>query len=155
MHHSSCGNRIGDLAMKNSLRLARVTLLLTAAMALASGLAGGRETDGAIAAIAGSSAQAHMEEILAVTRCNESRARAAIGEAVQLAWPSENMKSVSHVFSQGELGEVANRSHAQAPELALLVQTDHRDTGEILHGVSAPIHVLGRHWGGFRVGLRA
>ncbi|WP_406664547.1 methyl-accepting chemotaxis protein [Gallaecimonas sp. GXIMD1310] len=33
-----------------------------------------------------------------------------------------------------------------------LLQTYKRDTGEVMHDVSAPIYVEGRHWGGFRVG---
>ncbi|MCG8324832.1 MAG: methyl-accepting chemotaxis protein, partial [Thiotrichales bacterium] len=32
-----------------------------------------------------------------------------------------------------------------------LLQTYTRDTGEILHDMSAPIYVNGRHWGGFRI----
>lgn len=36
-----------------------------------------------------------------------------------------------------------------------LVQTYKRDTGEIMHDVSAPIFVNGKHWGGFRVGFKA
>jgi len=35
-----------------------------------------------------------------------------------------------------------------------LLQTYKRDTGEIMHDVSAPIYVNGRHWGGFRLGYR-
>ena len=35
-----------------------------------------------------------------------------------------------------------------------LLQTYKRDTGEIMHDVSAPIYVNGRHWGGFRIGYR-
>ncbi len=35
-----------------------------------------------------------------------------------------------------------------------LLQTYKRDTGEIMHDMSAPIRVKGRHWGGFRVGYR-
>ncbi|MEC5388350.1 methyl-accepting chemotaxis protein [Uliginosibacterium sp. H3] len=42
-----------------------------------------------------------------------------------------------------------------AHELAYLVQTYRRDTGEVLHDISAPIYVKGRHWGGFRIGFRA
>lgn len=42
-----------------------------------------------------------------------------------------------------------------AHELEFLVQTYRRDTGEVLHDVSAPIYVKGRHWGGFRIGFRA
>ncbi len=34
----------------------------------------------------------------------------------------------------------------------LLLQTYKRDTGEVMHDLSVPIHINGRHWGGFRVG---
>lgn len=34
----------------------------------------------------------------------------------------------------------------------VLVQTYRRDTGEIMHDLSVPIIVKGRHWGGFRIG---
>lgn len=34
----------------------------------------------------------------------------------------------------------------------VLVQTYKRDTGEIMHDLSVPIYVNGKHWGGFRVG---
>lgn len=33
-----------------------------------------------------------------------------------------------------------------------LLQTYKRDTGEVMHDMSAPIYVNGRHWGGFRIG---
>ncbi|RUO30392.1 methyl-accepting chemotaxis protein [Aliidiomarina soli] len=36
----------------------------------------------------------------------------------------------------------------------LLLQTYKRDTGEILHDLSVPIYVHGKHWGGFRVGFK-
>jgi methyl-accepting chemotaxis protein len=36
-----------------------------------------------------------------------------------------------------------------------LLQTYKRDTGEIMHDVSAPIFVHGKHWGGFRIGFKA
>ncbi|MGM0766845.1 MAG: methyl-accepting chemotaxis protein [Pseudomonadota bacterium] len=36
----------------------------------------------------------------------------------------------------------------------MLLQTYRRDTGEIMHDLSVPIYVNGRHWGGFRVGYR-
>ena len=36
-----------------------------------------------------------------------------------------------------------------------LMQTYKRDTGEIMHDVSAPIWVNGKHWGGFRIGFKA
>jgi methyl-accepting chemotaxis protein len=34
----------------------------------------------------------------------------------------------------------------------LLLQTYKRDTGEVMHDLSVPIFVNGRHWGGFRIG---
>lgn len=36
----------------------------------------------------------------------------------------------------------------------MLLQTYRRDTGEVMHDLSVPIFVNGRHWGGFRVGYR-
>ncbi len=37
----------------------------------------------------------------------------------------------------------------------VLVQTYRRDTGEVMHDLSVPIHLKGRHWGGFRMGYKA
>ncbi|SFR53019.1 methyl-accepting chemotaxis protein [Marinobacter daqiaonensis] len=37
---------------------------------------------------------------------------------------------------------------------SLLLQTYRRDTGEIMHDLSVPIYVNGRHWGGLRLGYR-
>ncbi len=34
----------------------------------------------------------------------------------------------------------------------LLLQTYKRDTGEVMHDLSVPVHVNGKHWGGFRIG---
>lgn len=36
----------------------------------------------------------------------------------------------------------------------MLLQTYRRDTGEVMHDLSVPVYVNGRHWGGFRVGYR-
>jgi methyl-accepting chemotaxis protein len=36
-----------------------------------------------------------------------------------------------------------------------LLQTYKRDTGEVMHDLSVPIYVNGRHWGGFRLGYRS
>ncbi|MBK1671823.1 chemotaxis protein [Ectothiorhodospira shaposhnikovii] len=36
-----------------------------------------------------------------------------------------------------------------------LLQTYKRDTGEVMHDLSVPIYVKGRHWGGFRIGYRS
>ena len=38
---------------------------------------------------------------------------------------------------------------------SFLLQTYKRDTGEVMHDLSAPIYVKGRHWGGFRIGYKA
>lgn len=42
-------------------------------------------------------------------------------------------------------------SHTQP----FLLQTYKRDTGEIMHDLSVPIYVNGKHWGGFRIGYKA
>ena len=39
-------------------------------------------------------------------------------------------------------------------EHSFLLQTYRRDTGELMHDISAPITLKGRHWGGFRIGYR-
>lgn len=39
-------------------------------------------------------------------------------------------------------------------EQHFLLQTYRRDTGEIMHDISAPVYVKGRHWGGFRIGYK-
>ena len=36
----------------------------------------------------------------------------------------------------------------------VLLQTYMRDTGELMHDLSVPIHVQGKHWGGLRLGYR-
>ncbi len=38
--------------------------------------------------------------------------------------------------------------------LPFLIQTYRRDTGEIMHDISAPVFVNGRQWGGVRIGYR-
>jgi hypothetical protein len=35
------------------------------------------------------------------------------------------------------------------------LQTYKRDTSEVMHDLSVPIHVNGMHWGGFRIGYRS
>ncbi|MDK9687332.1 methyl-accepting chemotaxis protein [Halomonas sp. LC1] len=45
-------------------------------------------------------------------------------------------------------------SRCGAHEKPLLLQTYKRDTGEIMHDLSVPIYVNGKHWGGFRVGYQ-
>lgn len=36
----------------------------------------------------------------------------------------------------------------------VLLQTYKRDTGEVVHDLSTPIYVKGKHWGGFRIGYQ-
>ena len=36
-----------------------------------------------------------------------------------------------------------------------LLQTYKRDTGEVMHDLSAPIYINGKHWGGFRIGYKS
>ncbi len=36
-----------------------------------------------------------------------------------------------------------------------LLQTYKRDTGEVMHDLSVPIYLAGKHWGGFRIGYRS
>jgi methyl-accepting chemotaxis protein len=38
---------------------------------------------------------------------------------------------------------------------SFLLQTYKRDTGEVMHDLSAPIYVNGKHWGGFRIGYQS
>ncbi|MEZ4650627.1 MAG: methyl-accepting chemotaxis protein [Candidatus Eisenbacteria bacterium] len=46
-------------------------------------------------------------------------------------------------------------SRCGAHTKAFLLQTYKRDTGEVMHDLSVPIFVQGRHWGGFRIGYKA
>ena len=39
-------------------------------------------------------------------------------------------------------------------EQAVLLQTYTRDTGELMHDLSVPIMLKGRHWGGLRLGYK-
>lgn len=49
----------------------------------------------------------------------------------------------------------ATGSRCGAHTKKMLLQTYKRDTGEIMHDLSVPIHVRGIHWGGFRMGYQA
>lgn len=48
----------------------------------------------------------------------------------------------------------ATGSRCGAHTQALLVQTYKRDTGEVMHDLSVPIFIGGRHWGGVRIGYK-
>lgn len=45
-------------------------------------------------------------------------------------------------------------SRCGSHEKPMLLQTYIRETGEHMHDLSVPIHVNGKHWGGFRIGYR-
>lgn len=45
-------------------------------------------------------------------------------------------------------------SRAGSNSKPMLLQTYKRDTGEVMHDLSVPIMVNGRHWGGFRIGFK-
>ena len=81
--------------------------------------------------------------------------------------PQGYVPTHNQAFSQPLTGDVArdtlgNRTKRKfddrtgvrcgSHEQAVLLQTYTRDTGELMHDLSVPIHIKGRHWGGFRLG---
>ena len=78
--------------------------------------------------------------------------------------PTHNKKFAQPLTGDEKVDLVQNRTkrifddpvgkRVGAHEMPFLLQTYRRDTGEIMHDVSAPIYVRGRHWGGFRIGYR-
>jgi methyl-accepting chemotaxis protein len=82
-------------------------------------------------------------------------------------FPTHNLKFSRPLTGQHEV-DVANnrtkrifmRSHRVAlrfnrdPFFVADIYIYKRGTGEVMHGISAPIFVHGRHWGGFRIGYR-
>lgn len=80
-------------------------------------------------------------------------------------FPTHN-KRFSQPLSGNKLADIANNrtkrifddavgKRCGAHRLPFLLQTYRRDTGEVMHDISAPIMVQGRHWGGFRIGYKA
>ena len=78
-------------------------------------------------------------------------------------WPTHNQKFSQPLTGNHAIDLVNNRTkrifddrtgrrcgNNQKP---FLLQTYMRDTGEVMHDLSIPIHVNGRHWGGFRVDI--
>lgn len=80
-------------------------------------------------------------------------------------FPTHNKKFSQPLTGNHEKDLVGNRtkrifndptgSRCGAHQKTLLLQTYQRDTGEVMHDLSVPIYVNGRHWGGFRVGYKA
>ena len=79
-------------------------------------------------------------------------------------WPTHNRKFSQPLTGNHAVDLVNNRTkrifddrtgrRSGGNQKPFLLQTYMRDTGEVMHDLSVPIHVNGRHWGGFRVGYR-
>ena len=79
-------------------------------------------------------------------------------------WPTHNRKFSQPLTGDHAIDLVNNRTkrifddrtgrRCGASKKPFLLQTYMRDTGEVMHDLSVPIHVNGRHWGGFRAGYR-
>lgn len=80
-------------------------------------------------------------------------------------FPTHNKKFSQPLTGDYETDLVNNRSkrifndatgsRCGAHTDSFLLQTYKRDTGEILHDLSVPIFVNGKHWGGFRMGFKS
>lgn len=79
--------------------------------------------------------------------------------------PTHNMKFSQPLTGDPEKDLVGNRTKRIFDDRTgkrcgnnirhMLLQTYKRDTGEVMHDISVPIQVNGKHWGGFRMGYRA
>jgi methyl-accepting chemotaxis protein len=77
-------------------------------------------------------------------------------------FPTHNQRYSKALTGKYELDLANNRtkrifddrtgSRCGANTKPFLLQTYIRDTGEVMHDISAPIYVNGKHWGGFRIG---
>jgi methyl-accepting chemotaxis protein len=80
-------------------------------------------------------------------------------------FPTHNLKFSQPLTGDYETDLVNNRtkrifndrtgSRCGSNTKPFLLQTYKRDTGEVMHDLSVPIYVHGRHWGGFRIGYRS
>jgi hypothetical protein len=80
-------------------------------------------------------------------------------------FPTHNKKFSKPLTGDCETGLVNNRTkrifsdrtgaRCGANTKPFLLQTCKRHTGEVMHDLSVPIHVNGKHWGGFRIGYRS
>jgi methyl-accepting chemotaxis protein len=80
-------------------------------------------------------------------------------------FPTHNLKFSQPLTGNYEVDLVNNRtkrifsdrtgSRCGSHTKPFLLQTYKRDTGEVMHDLSAPIYVNGKHWGGFRIGYRS
>jgi methyl-accepting chemotaxis protein len=77
-------------------------------------------------------------------------------------FPTHNLKFSKPLTGNAEVDLVANRTKRIFNDYTgarcgsnterFLLQTYKRDTGEVMHDLSSPIYVNGKHWGGFRIG---
>lgn len=80
-------------------------------------------------------------------------------------FPTHNKKFSQPLTGNYEVDFVNNRTkrifndrtgaRCGANTKPFLLQTYKRDTGEVMHDLSVPIYVDGKHWGGFRIGYRS
>ncbi|WP_150305287.1 methyl-accepting chemotaxis protein [Pseudomonas saliphila] len=70
------------------------------------------------------------------------------------ARPNGNLQHDTQYCRTKRLFNDRTGSRCGSHEKALLLQTYKRDTGEIMHDLSVPIRIRGRHWGGIRLGYR-
>lgn len=80
-------------------------------------------------------------------------------------FPTHNKKFSQPLTGNYEIDLVNNRTkrifndrtgaRCGANTEPFLLQTYKRDTGEVMHDLSVPIYVAGRHWGAFRIGYRS
>ncbi|WP_022964486.1 methyl-accepting chemotaxis protein [Halopseudomonas pelagia] len=70
------------------------------------------------------------------------------------ARPNGNLQHDTQYCRTKRLFNDRTGSRCGSHEKTLLLQTYKRDTGEIMHDLSVPIRVRGRHWGGIRLGYR-
>lgn len=70
------------------------------------------------------------------------------------ARPSGNLQHDTQHCRTKRLFDDRTGRRCGSHEKTLLLQTYKRDTGEIMHDISVPIRIGGRHWGGLRLGYR-
>ena len=80
-------------------------------------------------------------------------------------FPTHNQKFSQRLTGKTEIDMIHNRTKRLFNDptgircgqhtSSLLLQTYKRDTGEVMHDLSVPIYVRGKHWGGFRIGFKA
>lgn len=79
--------------------------------------------------------------------------------------PTHNLKYSKPLTGNYEIDLVGNRTKrifddttglkaATNKTKPYLLQSYRRDTGEIMHDISAPVYVFGKHWGAVRIGFR-